>query len=136
MIVQGYKLLDFLSLLLEHPLAKVLSSTFYFLTSNHLLHSFFIVDVLFHQTLLLKEGTLQILTKVLGRIDAHVKSVSNGRSSLNSRFNIYNCCLPVLRSLSLICETRSAQKLHLLLDGLVNEQLFPSLFKYHCLFYH
>ncbi|XP_021852766.1 protein virilizer homolog [Spinacia oleracea] len=91
---KGYKLLDFLSLLLEHPLAK---------------------------TLLLKEGTLQILTKVLGRIDAHVKSVSNGRSSLNSRFNIYNCCLPVLRSLSLICETRSAQKLHLLLDG--NETL-------------
>ncbi|XP_021719118.1 uncharacterized protein LOC110686836 isoform X1 [Chenopodium quinoa] len=82
---KGYKLLDFLSLLLEHPLAK---------------------------SLLLKEGSLQILTKVLGKIDAHVKSVSSGRSSLDSGFSIYNCCLPVLKSLSLICETRFAQKLH------------------------
>ncbi|XP_048500624.1 protein virilizer homolog isoform X2 [Beta vulgaris subsp. vulgaris] len=86
---KGYKLLDFLSLLFEHPLAK---------------------------TLLLKEGTLQILTKVLGRIYAHGKSVSDGRSSLNAGFSIYNCCLPVLRSLTLICDTRPTQKLYGVFD--------------------
>ncbi|KAL2900847.1 Protein virilizer [Bienertia sinuspersici] len=34
-----------------------------------------------YKALLLKEGTLQILTKVLGRIDIHGKSVSDGRIS-------------------------------------------------------
>lgn len=87
---KGSKLLGFLSLLLEHPLAK---------------------------PLLLKEGSLQILTKVLGRIGVHGKSVSDGRISESSGFNIYNCCLPVLKSLSLMCDTRYAHNLRGLFNG-------------------
>lgn len=84
-----YKLLDFLSRVLEHPLAK---------------------------PLLLKEGAVQILIKVLERIDAYGKSVSGGRSSVKSGFSISNCCLPVLRSLSLICNSRRATQLPAVYD--------------------
>ncbi|XP_057524908.1 protein virilizer homolog isoform X2 [Amaranthus tricolor] len=77
---KGSKLLEFVSLLLEHPTAK---------------------------PLLLKAGTLHILTKVLEGINSHVKPGSS----------IYNCCVPALRSLSMICDSLSAQLPHKLLDG-------------------
>ncbi|KAK9699314.1 hypothetical protein RND81_08G166700 [Saponaria officinalis] len=77
---KGYKLLGFLSRVLEHPLAK---------------------------PLLLKDGAVSMLTKVLGRIDAHGKSPTDG----SSVFSVSNCLLPVLRSLSLICDGPSTARL-------------------------
>lgn len=76
---KAYKLLDFISCVLEHPLAK---------------------------PLLLKEGAVLMLTKVLERIDTYGKSASDASSSIKSGFNISSCYLPVLRSLSLICDSR------------------------------
>lgn len=143
-----------ISYLISSCFCRVISCWIFFLfcLSIHLLRSVFLPSIFslitssfsffadmhfhFYQTLLLKEGTLQILTKVLGRIYAHGKSVSDGRSSLNAGFSIYNCCLPVLRSLTLICDTRPTQKLYGVFDWLVHESLLFSVFKYHLSYFH
>ncbi|GAB4834106.1 hypothetical protein Ancab_032360 [Ancistrocladus abbreviatus] len=79
-----YKLLAFLSSLLEHPLAK---------------------------PLLLKEGIVHVLIEVLQRcVDATGNQVTE-MSSAKFGFDPSSCCLPILRSLSLICDSRSAADL-------------------------
>ncbi|XP_074317545.1 protein virilizer homolog [Silene latifolia] len=75
---KGYKLLNFLSCVLEHPLAK---------------------------PFLLKDGAVPMLIEVLGKIDALRKSATDERIPIGSGYSISNCLLPVLRSLSLLCDT-------------------------------
>ncbi|KAH9622236.1 hypothetical protein KSS87_013053 [Heliosperma pusillum] len=77
----GYKLLNFLSRVLEHPIAK---------------------------PLLLKDGAVPMLIEVLVRIDALRKSTTDGRITIGSGYSISNCLLPVLRSLSFLCDTQAS----------------------------
>lgn len=75
-----YRLLDFLACLLEHPRAK---------------------------PLLLKEGAIQMLIKALERcVDATEsdgKQLSDGRNSAKCSLTAFSWCLPLCKSLSLIC---------------------------------
>lgn len=63
------------------------------------------------QVLLLKEGVFQVLSTVLGRSFA---SNSDGKQSLDSRnlakfgFTILSWCLPVFKSFSLFCYSRTS----------------------------
>lgn len=63
------------------------------------------------QVLLLKEGVFQLLSTVLGR--SFVASNSDGKQSLDSRnsakfgFTILSWCLPVFKSFSLLCDSRT-----------------------------
>ncbi|KAK1274402.1 hypothetical protein QJS04_geneDACA022688 [Acorus gramineus] len=78
-VYKMYRLLDFISSLLEHPCAK---------------------------TLLLKEGIVRILNKVLGRCieecAADGKPISESRIPVKSATILLSCCLPSLKALALI----------------------------------
>ncbi|RVW47170.1 hypothetical protein CK203_070196 [Vitis vinifera] len=81
-----YRLLDFLACLLEHPRAK---------------------------PLLLKEGAIQMLIKALERcVDAtesDVKQLSDGRNSAKCSLTAFSWCLPLCKSLSLICDSHMSR---------------------------
>ncbi|KAJ7957710.1 Embryo defective protein [Quillaja saponaria] len=75
-----HRLIDFLASLLEHPLAK---------------------------DLLLREGALQMLTKVLGRCFDVVDEKLDNRNTEKCDFTLFSWCLPSFKSISLLlhCET-------------------------------
>ncbi|GAB2286472.1 hypothetical protein Dimus_020871 [Dionaea muscipula] len=78
-----YKLADFISHLLEHPVAK---------------------------PLLLKEEILHVLVEMLQRCtDGSGRQVLDTRNSIG--FNLFSCCLPILRCFSLVFESRSGIQL-------------------------
>ncbi|KAM6547755.1 hypothetical protein CsatB_019431 [Cannabis sativa] len=80
-----YRYLDFLASLLEHPHA---------------------------QAFLLKEGFIQMLTRVLGRcltvIDSDGKQVLDTTSSTKCGVAILSWCVPVFKSFSLLCSSRTS----------------------------
>ncbi|GMH23020.1 hypothetical protein Nepgr_024863 [Nepenthes gracilis] len=103
-----FKLVDFLSCLLEHPLAK---------------------------PLLLKEGALDILAEVLQRcVDASGKQVLDIRSSAKCGFDLFSCCLPILRSFSLICDSQLSAQLPGTYDWNSKLRTQDSLLIFHHLF--
>ncbi|XP_059626354.1 protein virilizer homolog [Cornus florida] len=77
-----YRLLDFLAILLEHPLAK---------------------------PLLLKEGAVRMLTKVLERCISAIysdgKQFQESRNATKCGFSQLGWCIPAFKSLLLICES-------------------------------
>ncbi|XP_068494350.1 protein virilizer homolog isoform X1 [Phaseolus vulgaris] len=80
---QILRLLDFLVSLLEHPLGKVL---------------------------LLREGTLQILTKLLDRcfVITDDGKQTPDRSSATCSFNIYSWCLPIFKFIMLLFHSETS----------------------------
>ncbi|QCE05165.1 Virilizer [Vigna unguiculata] len=78
------RLLDFLVSLLEHPLGKAL---------------------------LLREGTLQILTKLLDRCFVIIDDGKQtpDRSSARCSFNIYNWCLPIFKFIMLLFHSETSE---------------------------
>ncbi|KAL9258898.1 virilizer-like protein [Drosera capensis] len=77
-----YKYVDFLSHLVEHPVAK---------------------------PLLLNEDGLRVLVEVLQRFTDESGKVLDMRSSMG--FDLFSCCLPILKSFSLVYDSRSAAQL-------------------------
>ncbi|KAL9264523.1 virilizer-like protein [Drosera capensis] len=77
-----YKYVDFLSHLVEHPVAK---------------------------PLLLNEDGLRVLVEVLQRFTDASGKVLDMRSSMG--FDLLSCCLPILKSFSLVYDSRSAARL-------------------------
>lgn len=79
-----YRFLDFLSGLMEHPCGKVL---------------------------LLKEGTVQMLKQVLERgfdsVDLDTKQIPDAKSSAKCGFTPLTWCIPVFKSISLLCNVRT-----------------------------
>ena len=107
-VFQIYRLLDFLACLLEHPRAKVFHplkaiSVKTFLQMNDQIYNHFSP----YQPLLLKEGAIQMLIKALERcVDATEsdgKQLSDGRNSAKCSLTAFSWCLPLCKSLSLIC---------------------------------
>lgn len=84
-----YRLLDFLAGILEHPRAK---------------------------PILLSEGALQIFCKVLESSGSASKSDSklplDGRNTAKSGFSQLRWCIPVFKSISLICDSRTSSQFH------------------------
>ncbi|KAL5709091.1 hypothetical protein ACHQM5_019815 [Ranunculus cassubicifolius] len=83
-VFKVYRLLDFLASLLEHPLAK---------------------------TLLLKEGAVGVLMKALEKCFSSFGSdglVDTETRASNSSITLLSWCLPVFKSVTLICEVRTS----------------------------
>lgn len=63
-----------------------------------------------HQPLLLKEGAIQMLIKALERcvdaIESDGKQFSDGRNSAKLGLTGFCWCLPICKSLSLICDSQ------------------------------
>ncbi|KAL2463984.1 embryo defective [Forsythia ovata] len=82
---KGYRLLSFLGCLLEHPNGK---------------------------SLLLKEGGVQMLTKVLERCiaatNSDVKQFPENRNVAKDEFYLLSWCVPVFKSISLISDARAS----------------------------
>ncbi|XP_059462211.1 protein virilizer homolog isoform X3 [Corylus avellana] len=82
-----YRFLDFLAGLMEHPCGKAL---------------------------LLKEGAVQILIQMLERgfdsIDLDAKQILDGKSSAKCGFTSLSWCTPVFKSISLLCNARTARQ--------------------------
>ncbi|KAK9290992.1 hypothetical protein L1049_009175 [Liquidambar formosana] len=109
-----YRLLDFIASLLEHPRAK---------------------------PLLLKEGVVQMLTKVLERciaaINSDGKQLQDSRNLAKCGFTPLSWCLPVFKCFVLICNSRAPLEYPLRYDKHSFENLstedclliFPYLFK-------
>ncbi|MED6108787.1 hypothetical protein PIB30_027478 [Stylosanthes scabra] len=80
------RLLDFLVSLLEHPFGK---------------------------GLLLREGTLQIITKVLERcfvtVDADIRQTLDSSSSAKCNFNLFSCCLPAFKFIMLLIHSEASR---------------------------
>ncbi|KAL2534543.1 embryo defective [Abeliophyllum distichum] len=82
---KGYRLLSFLCCLLEHPNGK---------------------------SLLLKEGGVQMLSKVLerciGATNSDVKQFPENRNVAKDEFSLLSWCVPVFKSISLISDSRAS----------------------------
>lgn len=113
-VFQIYRLLDFLACLLEHPRAKVFHplkaiSVKTFLQMNDQIYNHFSP----YQPLLLKEGAIQMLIKALERcVDATEsdgKQLSDGRNSAKCSLTAFSWCLPLCKSLSLICDSHMSR---------------------------
>ncbi|KAL8138354.1 hypothetical protein V2J09_004355, partial [Rumex salicifolius] len=103
-----YKLLDFVSCLLEHPLAK---------------------------TLVLMEGVVPMLVKVLQRCSyAGGAPFPDVKSSTKSGFTLFSCCLPALKSISLICDSETTAKYSGSYDGQCKFTVEDSTLIFHQLF--
>lgn len=67
------------------------------------------------QGLLLKQGTLQTLTKVLDRcfvivdIDADGKQTPDGRSSAKGGFSFFSWCLPIFKFIMLLFHSETSR---------------------------
>lgn len=85
-VFKVYRYLDFLASLLEHPHTKAF---------------------------LLKEGFIQMLTRVLGRCfaatDSDGKQILDGRSSAKCGSTMLSWCVPVFKSFSLLCSPRTSR---------------------------
>ncbi|OWM82588.1 hypothetical protein CDL15_Pgr002163 [Punica granatum] len=81
-----YRYLDFLASLIEHPQTKAL---------------------------LLKEGIIQVLEKVMERcldsLDLEGKEFPENNNSADLGFTVFSWCLPALESMSLLCSSRKLQ---------------------------
>ncbi|KAL3536025.1 hypothetical protein ACH5RR_004486, partial [Cinchona calisaya] len=95
-----YRMLDFLALLLEHPCAK---------------------------PLLFREGGIQMFIKVLERCNAvatsHAKQFPGNRHIGKNGFSWLAWCIPVFKSISLICDWRTSWPRSVMRDRHIPEDL-------------
>ncbi|KAK9122913.1 hypothetical protein Sjap_012515 [Stephania japonica] len=88
-VLKAYRLLEFLSSLLEHPCGK---------------------------SLLLKEGAVNMLIKVLLKCSSasysEAKCFAENRTSVKGGLSLLSWCLPVFKSFTLICNSQEHATLH------------------------
>lgn len=141
---QVYRYLDFVASLLEHPRAKVLCFfilllffVFCFCYCFWCYHTFFLYLSIPFQALLLKEGAIRMLTRVLDRClataDTDGTPILAGRSSAKSGFPVLSWCLPVFKSFSLISISHASLHKDLWVDNMcIYHHVFYYLRWYRC----
>lgn len=100
------RFLSIASLWIKNCFLFVSGPFFSFLVTQKQIH---IIGFLLYQAFLLKEGFIQMLTRVLGRCftatDSDGKQVLDTRSS--TKCGLLNWCVPVFKCFSLLCSRKS-----------------------------